>query len=404
MDVVMLSPGYPREMASFTRGLAEVGARVIGVGDQPLHDMPAEGRDALAHHVHVDLADTDAVTRAVTEVAHHADIGLVACLWEPYMLLAAHLRQVLGVPGMSYDQTVLFRDKEAMKRRLDAAGIRTPHHYEATTADEVRTHAEHIGYPVIVKPIDGAGSADTHRCDDRDRLEAVLPTLRHVTRVSVEEFVEAEEFTYDTVCADGQVLFENIGLYRPRPLQMAQHEWVSPVYVGLKDITVDHVAGGREMGRQVLDALGFRSGFTHMEWYRRPDGEVVFGEIGARPPGARTVDVMNYIVDGDLFRGWAEAVVHGRLTQDTTHRFNVASITKRARGQGRITGIEGLSRLMATYGEHVVALELKGVGEPRADWRRSIIGDGRVVVRHPDLQTTFEMSERFASDLHLHAG
>ena len=185
---------------------------------------------------------------------------------------------------------------------------------------------------------------------------------------------------------------------------MAQHEWVSPVYVGLKDISVDHVAGGREMGRQVLAALGFRSGFTHMEWYRRHDGEVVFGEIGARPPGARTVDVMNYVVDGDLFRGWAEAVVHGRLTQDTTHRFNVASITKRARGQGRITGVEGLSRLLVTYGEHVVALELKGIGEPRADWRRSIIGDGRIVVRHPDLQTVFEMSERFASDLHLHAG
>ncbi len=400
----MLSPGYPREMASFTRGLAEVGARVIGVGDQPLHDMPAEGRDALAHHVHVDLADTDAVVRAVQEVARHADIGLVECLWEPYMLLAAHLRQVLGVPGMSVEQTVLFRDKEAMKARLDAAGIRTPHHYDATTADQVRDAAERIGYPVIVKPIDGAGSADTHRCDDRDQLEAALPSLVHVARVSVEEFVEAEEFTYDTVCADGQVLFENIGLYRPRPLQMAQHEWVSPVYVGLKDITVDHVAGGREMGRRVLDALGFRAGFTHMEWYRRDDGEVVFGEIGARPPGARTVDVMNYIIDGDLFRGWAEAVVHGRLTQDTTHRCNVASITKRARGHGRITGVEGLTRLLTTYGEHVVALELKGIGEERADWRRSIIGDGRVVVRHPDLQLTFEMAERFASELHLHAG
>ena len=40
MNVVMLSPGYPAEMAFFTRALAAVGARVIGVGDQPPHALP----------------------------------------------------------------------------------------------------------------------------------------------------------------------------------------------------------------------------------------------------------------------------------------------------------------------------------------------------------------------------
>jgi biotin carboxylase len=404
VDVVMISPGYPKEMAYFTRGLAAVGARVIGVGDQPVHDMPPEARDALAHHEHVQLSDTQAVVDAVRGLAQHADIQLVECLWEPYMLLAAQLRTVLGVPGMSPEQTLLFRDKEAMKATLDAAGIRTPHHYRATRADEVREYAERIGYPVILKPIAGAGSADTHRCDSRDELEAAIASTRHVPEVSVEEFVEAEEFTYDTVCAGGRILFENIGLYRPRPLQMAKHEWVSPVYIGLRDITVEHVAGGREMGHRVLDALGFQSGYTHMEWYRKSDGEVVFGEIGARPPGARTVDVMNYVTDADLYTGWAEAVVHGRISQDTSHKYNAASIFKRAVGQGRISGVEGLSRLMAEYGEHVVALELAPIGTPRADWTRSITGDGMIMVRHPDLALTMEMAERFASEVRLHAG
>ena len=35
MDVLMFSPGFPAEMPYFTRGLAEVGARVWGIGDQP---------------------------------------------------------------------------------------------------------------------------------------------------------------------------------------------------------------------------------------------------------------------------------------------------------------------------------------------------------------------------------
>ena len=66
-----------------------------------------------------------------------------------------------------------------------------------------RGAAERIGYPLIVKPIAGAGSLDTHRVDGGD-LAAALPWLRHVDEVSVEEFVDGEEFTYDTICADGR--------------------------------------------------------------------------------------------------------------------------------------------------------------------------------------------------------
>ena len=106
--------------------------------------------------------------------------------------------------------------------------------------------------------------------------------LRHVHEVSVEEFVDGEELTYDTVCADGQDPFENVFWYRPRPLQMRMHEWISPVSISLRDLTVADIQGGREMGAEVIAALGFDAGFTHMEWYRKPDGEVVFGEIGAR--------------------------------------------------------------------------------------------------------------------------
>jgi len=43
MNVVMISPGYPAEMAFFARGLAAAGATVIGVGDQ---DLLGEGEGA----------------------------------------------------------------------------------------------------------------------------------------------------------------------------------------------------------------------------------------------------------------------------------------------------------------------------------------------------------------------
>jgi biotin carboxylase len=404
VNVLMISPGYPAEMAFFTRGLARAGATVIGLGDQSTDALPATARDALARYVHVgSLAAEDHVAGLVRELARHTGIDAVECLWEPYMLLAARLREELGRPGLTVAQTVPFRDKERMKQLLDAAGLRTPWHVTATSVAEVWAAAERVGYPLIVKPIDGAGSADTYRADSAAELDAILPMIRHVPVVSVEEFIDGEEFTYDTICAGGQILFENICQYHPRPLLTKMHEWISPVTLALRDLDAAGLQGGRQLGHAVIDALGFKTGFTHMEWYRKADGEVVFGEIGARAPGARTVDVMNYATDTDLFTGWAQAVTQGRISEPVTRRYNAASIFKRASGAGRIIEIAGLDRLLAEYGDHVMTVELLPVGAPRRDWRATLIADGMVIVRHPDLSQTLSMAQRFAADLRLYA-
>lgn len=401
--VLMLSPGFPAEMAYFTRALATAGARVIGVGDQPPSQLPAPARDALAHYEHVSLADEGAVFATLHGLARHVRFDQVECLWEPYMILAARIRETFALPGMTVLDTVPFRDKERMKQVLDAAGVRTPRHAATRTVAGVWEAAERIGYPIIVKPIAGAGSADTYRVDSSAELTEVVPLLRHVPEVSVEEFVDGEEFTFDTVCADGKILFENIMWYRPRPLQMRMHEWISPVSIALRDLSAPDLRPGREMGARVLAALGFRSGFTHMEWYRTASGEAVFGEIAARPPGARVVDLMNYATDGDLYAGWAEAVLRGQLRAPLQQRYNAGTIFKRAVGTGRISRIEGLDALRAAYGDDIVLVDLLPVGAPRRDWRATLVGDGWVVVRHHELGRVLEMTERFASDLRLHA-
>ncbi len=407
MNVLMISPGYPAEMPYFTRGLAAVGARVFGVGDQPKDALAADVRRSLLGYLRVDqLWDERRTTHLVHEDVrrHGVRIDRVECLWEPGMLLAARIREALGVPGLSVEQTIPFRDKQRMKEVLDAAGIRTPWHVRASTADEVRDAARRVGYPLIVKPIAGAGSTDTYRVDGPGVLESVLPRLGHVPEVSVEEFIDGDEFTFDTICSGGRILFENVSFYRPRPLEEKKHEWISGSSTCLRDLDMPEIQGGRRMGRQVLAALGFEDGFTHMEWYRKFDGEVVFGEIGARPPGARLVHAMNFASDVDLFRGWAEAVCHGRFGQPLERRYNAAVVFKRARGEGRIQRYEGLEQLKAELGPGLVAVELSPVGAPRQDWRSTSVSDGWLVVRHPELQTTFRMAERVGQLLQIVAG
>lgn len=400
----MLSPGYPAEMPHFARGLARAGARVWGVGDQPAGALPEPARASLADYVQVaNLWDEEGVARTLREALRGRRLDRVECLWEPGIMLAARLREVFGVPGLTRPAAALYRDKERMKRALDDAGIRTPRHRSAGTAAACWEAAEAIGYPLIVKPIAGAGSADTYRVTDAAELRAVLPRLRHVTEVSVEEFVDGEEYTFDTVTAGGRIAYFNIAWYRPRPLVARSNEWISPQVIALRDVGRAELAGGIEMGRAVIEALGFDTGFTHMEWYRKPDGEAVFGEIGARPPGAHHVDQMNYACDFDVFHQWGRAVTGAAVEGGVERRYNVATVYKRARGVGRIAGIEGWETIEREFGEHIVWNTLLPVGAPRRDWRKTLVSDGFVMLRHPELDTTLAMADAVGAALHLYA-
>ena len=257
---------------------------------------------------------------------------------------------------------------------------------------------------MIVKPIAGAGSENTHKVGSREELDRILPALRGVPTVSVEEFVEGDDMTFDTLCVDGRIVHYSIATYIPRALFMRENEWVSPITLVFRDPDAPELAAGKVMGFDVIRALGFQTGYTHMEWYRTPEGEAVFGEIGARSPGAGLVDLINYAADIDTYTGWAECVVHGRFTQKVERKYNAAWIYKRARGQGRILHYEGLEAILSELGPYIVDIELNPIGAPRRDWRKVLRGDGMVTLRHPDLESARSMAERVAAQLHLVAG
>ncbi len=403
--VLMLTPGYPGEMPYFTRGLSLHGAKVLGVADGPAHDLPDLARQHLSDYLALPglFSDTASVMPQLRKWIGNRTIDRVCCLWEPGVEVAAAIRSALGVPGQSEEQAARFRNKDLMKKALADAGIRVPLHMSARNVKEVWKAAEMIGYPLIIKPIAGAGSQDTYRCDDARALEDALAQLGHIGEVNVEEFIDGEEFTYDTICVDNEIRYFHIGYYRPRPLVARSHEWISPQTLTYRDVDDPWVAGGRAMGEAVIKALGYERGFTHMEWYLKSDGEVVFGEIAARPPGARTVDLMNFSGDIDLFLGWAEAELKGTFPHKVERKYNCACITKRAHGRGRIVRVDGLDRVRARCGDAIVAVDLLPIGAMRRDWKATLLSDGHVTLRHPDWQETMDMADYVGSELRLYA-
>jgi biotin carboxylase len=404
VKVVFLAPQYPPEMQQYTRGLAEVGATVYGVGDTPVSALPASLKQHLDDYLEVPrILDEDDVVARVHAWLRGREIDRVLANWEVLVATAARLRERLGLPGMTVDTVNGFRDKQLMKERVRAAGLRVPRSQRVSTVKEAREAAARIGYPLVLKPISGAGSADTYRVDGAGELEAALGKMLHVGEASCEEYVDGEEYTFDTVCIGGEPAFTNVAQYLPKPLIARTNEWISPVIVTVRDLAQEKLARGIALGRKVLGALGMGDGFTHMEWFRKPDGDAVFGEIGCRPGGACLVDQMNYTCDIDLFREWARVVCWGRFEAPTTRRYNAAIVFKRALGQGRITRIDGLREYLRRYGEYVVEQRLLPVGAHRRNWKQTLLSDGHILVRHPDWDTACELASIAATEITMYA-
>ncbi|MBW2460061.1 MAG: ATP-grasp domain-containing protein [Deltaproteobacteria bacterium] len=392
-------------MRQYVRGLAEVGARVFGVGDTPPQALPQDSQHYLSGYLQVPrIMDEDDVIERVSAWLRGREMDRVLTNWEPLVILAARLRERWGMPGMTADTALGFRDKALMKQRVEAAGLRVPRSARAQTASEVRAAAEEIGYPLVVKPISGAGAADTFRVEDTAELEAVLGRVRHVPEVSVEEYIEGEERTYDTVCIGGKPVYENVAHYLPKPIEARHKQWISPVIITVRDLDQPEIRRGIELGRGVLGALGMDDGFTHMEWFSTPSGEAVFGEVGARPGGACIVPQMNYTSDIDLFREWARAVCWGAFEADTTRHYNCGITFKRAQGEGRIQRITGLDAFRQRCGRWLVEDALLPVGAVRRDWTQTLLSDGHLMIRHPDWEEAKRLSFAAATDVQLYAG
>jgi hypothetical protein len=404
MKVLFISPHYPDEMQDFTRGLAEVGAQVYGVGDTPRQALPPKVQRHLTDYLQIPgLFDEDDAVRRIVAAGRSLQPDRVECLWEPCVVLAARVREALGVPGMRPDVAIGFRDKPIMKERVIRDGLRVPKFARVRNAAEAAAAAEAIGYPVIVKPVAGAGTADTYRADDLGELRGVLSAVSHHAEVNLEEFIDGEEFTYDTVCIDGTPVFESVAQYFPKPLEGRTHEWITPAQIVFRDPYQPELRAGIELGRGVLKALGMGTGFTHMEWFKKPSGEVVFGEIAARSPGAKLVDQMNFANDFDIYREWARAVCWRSFDARPHRRYHVAALFKRATGRGRIRSIEGMDEIRARLGDSLVVADLLPVGHPRRDWHQTLLSDGFLILRHPEFRECMERMTYAIRTLRIHA-
>src|SRR5919112_2639692 len=243
MRVIFVEPNFPRNQREFVRGLMQVGAEVIGIGETPQEYLDEELRSWMVHYHQVpNVTDVGALRDAVRWVQDKLWVDRLEATIESHTLAVAEVREQTGIPGTSLRTAWLCRDKPSMKEVLRAAGIATAASTGASNAQEVWDFADAVGYPLILKPRAGAGALDTARVDDRGQLEEALGRFggQGVDSIAVEEFVEGHEGFYDTLSIDGSPAVDFVSHYFPNVFEAMRTRWISPQFISTN--RVDSVA------------------------------------------------------------------------------------------------------------------------------------------------------------------
>lgn len=347
-------------------------------------EMPERIRSRIVDHIRIEeIERADDLHAAVAWLARRrGPVYRLLAIHELIQVQAAEVRAQLGIEGTKPGVANRFRDKTLMKAAFREGGVPCARHRQVTSVAEGIAFGAEVGYPIVVKPPNGAGAEATYRAEDEEGLRAALvkSALGEHRPALLEEFITGSEHSFETVTINGKHVWHSLTRYLPNPLDVVRNPWIQWRVVLPREVDDSMYDDIRMNGRRALDVLGMKNGLSHMEWFRRRDGGVAISEVGARPPGAQICTLMSRAHDFDLYSAWVRLMLHGEW-KNPERKYAAGGAYLRGQGKGVIRAIHGLDRAERELGHLVTDVKLPEIGAPP---KTSYEGDGYVLMRHPE--------------------
>ena len=331
MNYLLVSPNFPISQEFFAKGLKEKGINVLGVGSESYDALSQILKDNLVEYFRVnDLEDYEEVFRAVAFLTFkHGKIDRIESNNEYWLELDARLREDFNVYGVKPKQLELTKYKSKMKTMFKEAGARVAKGYAANNREELNGILKKMELPLIAKPDNGVGSANTYKLLTQRDVEEFINEWNEKVSYFFEEFVENGVLcTYDgLINQHGDIVFETSFIYTQPTLDLVNN---GLDYANIIKPTIDPKL--KELGQRIVYKFGMRERFFHIEFFRLPDGEYIALEYNNRIAGGTCIDLYNYSYNISLYEIYADVVLDKKIKDIVTNKYTL-SLSRRNRYQ-----------------------------------------------------------------------
>ena len=262
--------------------------------------------DNIAHRYsdeyhNVSIIDKDAVLALAQELQID---GIMSFAVDPGVVAAAYTAEKMGLPFQcSYEAACILQDKSRFRKFLADNGFNVPNARGYSEGDDALKDIDYFNWPVIVKPVDSAGSKGVTRVDAPADLTAAIahaldcsPSRHYI----IEDFLEKAGPSMGDECfvVNGKLLYN--AFYDQFFDNEAQNPYAPSGEYWPSAMGQDREQEFKDELQRLIDLLGIRTGIFNVECRVCTDGKAYLMEVSPRAGGNRLAEILNYAADVDI--------------------------------------------------------------------------------------------------------
>lgn len=277
----------------------------------------------------------------VLKKAHSEKIdGIMSFACDPGVVTAAYVAEQMGLPFQcSYKSAQILQDKGLFREFLMENGFNCPYAKRYTDKDIALLDAEKFHWPVIIKPVDSAGSKGVTKVDGVDRLENAIRIAidaSHNGAFIIEDFLTFKGYhsSADLFTVDGKLTFVT---YSDQLFDSeADNKYTPAMIIWPSTMEKENQKYLTMETQRLMKLLHMKNGIYNVESCVGIDGKPYIMEVSPRGGGCRIAEIQEMAMGASLIENeirsalnmpllafevhptdghWCEMVVHGEKGQ-----------------------------------------------------------------------------------------
>ena len=273
-------------------------------------------------YCNVSVIDKDAVLSASRRLKID---GIISFACDPGVVSAAYVAEKMNLPFQgSYESVRILQDKGLFRKFLADNGFNTPKskRYTRSEIEAVKDDIDYFHWPVIVKPVDSAGSKGVTRVNSPEGLNDAITNALSSSLCGafiIEEFLTFNGYhsSSDPFTVNGELKFMTYSdqLFdkgADNPYTPSGIKWPSTMAMRHQNTLTHEI-------QRLMRLLNMKTGIYNIETCVSSDDKPYIMEVSPRGGGCRIAEVEKLAYGVDLIENEIRSAVGMPLTDITPH-------------------------------------------------------------------------------------
>ena len=264
--------------------------------------------DNIAHkysdeYCNVSIIDKDAVLKEAQRLQID---GILSHAVDPGVTTAAYVAEKMGLPFQcSYKAACILQDKSLFRQFLSEHDFNCPHAKGYTNIEDALNDVEFFTWPVIVKPVDSAGSKGVTKVEKIESLKEAIEIALESSNSKhfiIEDFLDkmGAQSSADIFSVEGKLVYpaysdQLFDKNAANPYTPAIEIWPSSMPQKFQDDLTEQL-------QRLITLLGMKTGIYNVESRVCSDGKAYIMEVSPRGGGNRIAELQDMATGQKLIK------------------------------------------------------------------------------------------------------